>query len=62
MVSKCHPDFDDIFNAYKLTPINEIKVVILGQDPYHNDNEAHGLAFSVKMLKILLALKISIKK
>lgn len=57
MVSKCHPDFDDIFNAYKLTPINEIKVVILGQDPYHNDNEAHGLAFSVKNAKNPPSLK-----
>ena len=57
MVSKCHPDFDDIFNAYKLTPIKEKKVVILGQDPYHNDNEAHGLAFSVKNAKNPPSLK-----
>ena len=45
---KCHPDYDDIFNAYKLTELENVKVVILGQDPYINDNEAHGLAFSVK--------------
>lgn len=45
--TKCHPDFNDIFNAYNITPLEKIKVVILGQDPYHNDNEAHGLAFSV---------------
>ncbi|XP_064648650.1 uracil-DNA glycosylase-like [Lineus longissimus] len=36
-----------IFTAYNLTPLNEIKVVILGQDPYHDDRQAHGLAFSV---------------
>ena len=36
-----------IFNAFNLTPFNEVKVVILGQDPYHNDGQAHGLAFSV---------------
>lgn len=54
---KCHPAFEDIFNAYKLTPIDKIKVVILGQDPYHNDNEAHGLAFSVKNAKNPPSLK-----
>ena len=58
MVSKCHPDFDDIFNAYKLTPINEIKVVILGQDPYHGTGEANGLAFAVnKGVKLPPSLK-----
>lgn len=44
---KCHPDYENIFNAFKETSIDNLKVVILGQDPYHNDNEAHGLAFSV---------------
>lgn len=44
---KCHPDFDDIFNAYKYTAYDDVKCVIIGQDPYHNDGEAHGLAFSV---------------
>lgn len=44
---KCHPDYDNIFNAFNLTKLEDVKVVILGQDPYHNDNEAHGLAFSV---------------
>ena len=43
----CHPDFDNIWNAFKLTPLEEVKVVILGQDPYHNYNQAHGLSFSV---------------
>ena len=42
------PDMHDIFNAFKLTPYNAVKVVILGQDPYINPNEAHGLAFSVQ--------------
>uniref|UniRef100_A0A914KNK6 Uracil-DNA glycosylase n=1 Tax=Meloidogyne incognita TaxID=6306 RepID=A0A914KNK6_MELIC len=36
-----------IFNAFNLTPFNEIKVVLLGQDPYHNLSQAHGLCFSV---------------
>ncbi len=42
------PAADHIFNAFHLTPLQEVKVVILGQDPYHNINQAHGLAFSVK--------------
>lgn len=41
------PNKKDIFNAYKLTPYENIKVVIIGQDPYHNDGQAQGLAFSV---------------
>lgn len=41
-----YPPFEDIFNAFKLTPINNVKVVILGQDPYHEEGQAHGLAFS----------------
>lgn len=40
------PPADDIFNAFHLTPLHEVKVVILGQDPYHNDGQAHGLCFS----------------
>lgn len=43
-----YPDMFDIFNAFKLTPYNEVKIVILGQDPYHGAGQAHGLAFSVK--------------
>ena len=42
------PAADDIFNAFSLTPLKETKVVILGQDPYHNVGQAHGLCFSVK--------------
>lgn len=42
------PPADDIFNAFHLTPLNEAKVVIIGQDPYHNVGQAHGLCFSVK--------------
>lgn len=41
------PPANLVFNAFKLTPFDEIKVVILGQDPYHNDGQAHGLSFSV---------------
>lgn len=42
------PPSDDIFNAFHLTPLSEVKVVIIGQDPYHNIGQAHGLCFSVK--------------
>jgi uracil-DNA glycosylase len=42
-----YPVKDNIFNAYKLTPYENIKVVIIGQDPYHNEGQAQGLAFSV---------------
>ena len=45
---KIHPDMYDIFNALKWTSYADTKVVILGQDPYHEENQAHGLAFSVK--------------
>lgn len=41
------PPGNKIFNAYNMTPFDKIKVVILGQDPYHGINQAHGLAFSV---------------
>ena len=42
------PPAQDIFNAFHLTPLKDVKVVILGQDPYHNVGQAHGLCFSVK--------------
>ncbi len=42
------PDTEDLFNAFHLTPLEQVKVVILGQDPYHNIGQAHGLCFSVK--------------
>ena len=42
-----YPPAEDIFNALHYTPLNEVKVVILGQDPYHNVHQAHGLCFSV---------------
>ncbi len=42
------PDMYNIFNAFKYTPYSNVKVVILGQDPYHNVGQAHGLAFSVQ--------------
>ena len=42
------PPADDIFNAFALTPLHEVKGVILGQDPYHGEGQAHGLCFSVK--------------
>lgn len=42
------PAPDDVFNAFQFTPLHKVKVVILGQDPYHGDGQAHGLCFSVK--------------
>ncbi|NNJ55235.1 MAG: uracil-DNA glycosylase [Bacteroidia bacterium] len=42
-----YPPGNEIFNAFDLTPFEEVKVVILGQDPYHGEGEAHGLCFSV---------------
>lgn len=42
-----YPPADDIFNAFHFTPLREVKVLILGQDPYHNEHQAHGLSFSV---------------
>lgn len=44
----CFPEYNNIFNALKLTPYKDVKVVILGQDPYHGTGEAHGLSFSVQ--------------
>ena len=46
--TRIFPNADDIFNAFHLTPLHEVKVVIIGQDPYHNVGQAHGLCFSVK--------------
>lgn len=43
-----YPDMYDIFNALKYTPYEKVKAVILGQDPYHEPGQAHGLCFSVK--------------
>ncbi len=43
----CYPKYEEIYNAFKYTKYNNVKVVILGQDPYHEPNQAHGLAFSV---------------
>ncbi len=43
-----YPDMHDIFNALKATPYEDVKVVILGQDPYHGAGQAHGMCFSVK--------------
>ena len=43
-----YPKYEDIFKAFRLCDINKIKVVIIGQDPYHGENEATGLAFSVE--------------
>ena len=44
----CYPAYENIFNALKCTPYSNVKIVILGQDPYHGEGEAHGLSFSVQ--------------
>lgn len=43
-----YPDMHNIFNALKMTPYHKVKVLLLGQDPYHGPGQAHGLAFSVQ--------------
>ena len=43
-----YPPGDDIFNAFDTTPLDKVKVVIIGQDPYHGPSQAHGLSFSVR--------------
>ena len=43
-----YPPKEDVYNSLKLTPFEVVKVVVLGQDPYHGPGQAHGLAFSVK--------------
>ena len=43
-----YPPSDEIFSALHLTPLKDVKVVLLGQDPYHNEGQAHGLSFSVR--------------
>ena len=48
----CYPEYNNIFHAFEVTPLDKVKVVILGQDPYHEPNQAHGLAFSVLCEKI----------
>ncbi len=45
---KVYPPGEDVFNALRYTPFERVRVVIIGQDPYHDENQAHGLAFSVR--------------
>lgn len=45
---KVYPPAPDVFNALRYTPFEQVRVVIIGQDPYHDENQAHGLAFSVR--------------
>lgn len=52
-----YPPKGEVFNAFLLTPFDKVKVVIIGQDPYHNPGEAHGLAFSVKEAKMPPSLR-----
>ncbi len=44
----CFPPMDELFSAFNLTPLSKVKVVIIGQDPYHGVGQAHGLCFSVR--------------
>jgi uracil-DNA glycosylase len=48
-IYQIYPSSDKVFDAFRLTPINNVKVVILGQDPYHGEGQAHGLSFSVPL-------------
>ncbi|MCG9697654.1 uracil-DNA glycosylase [Shewanella sp. Isolate11] len=43
-----YPADDEVFNAFKATPLERVRVVLIGQDPYHGEGQAHGLCFSVK--------------
>src|SRR4051794_13439758 len=43
-----YPPEEDVFNAFKVTPFDEVKVLLLGQDPYHGPGQAHGMCFSVR--------------
>ena len=53
-----YPHPSDVFNAFNLTPFNKVKVVIIGQDPYHGPKQAHGLCFSVnENIKVPPSLK-----
>lgn len=54
---RCHPEINQIYRAFELCDFEQTKVVILGQDPYHNDLQAHGLAFSVLTKKLPPSLK-----
>lgn len=45
---RVYPETKDILNAFKYTPFDDVKVVMLGQNPYHGPNQAHGIAFSVQ--------------
>ena len=45
---RCYPPGNEIFNAFSLCPLEKVKVVLLGQDPYHEPGQAEGLCFSVK--------------
>lgn len=53
----CYPEYKRIYHAISVTPLDKVKVVILGQDPYHGVNQAHGLAFSVLCDKLPPSLK-----
>ena len=59
----CYPPRELLFNAFKLTPLDKVKVVIVGQDPYHEPGQAMGLSFSVpKELRFLHHWLTSIKR
>lgn len=60
--NKVYPDAKDIFKAFRITPIEDTVIVILGLDPYINDNHAHGLAFSSKQSKQPDSLKVIFKE
>lgn len=56
-VGTVYPPPDEVFRAFELTPFADVRVVILGQDPYHGESQAHGLAFSVAQGRIPPSLR-----
>jgi uracil-DNA glycosylase len=61
-IKTIYPKQENVFNAYKLTPYDKVRVVIIGQDPYFNPDEAHGLSFSIQdAVKVPPSLRIIFK-
>ena len=57
-----YPDMYDLYNCFRYTQFASLKVVLLGQDPYHNEGQAHGLCFSVKPAPARTAFKAPPRK
>ena len=53
-----YPPQAEVFSAFELTPYESVKVLLLGQDPYHDENQAHGLCFSVRPINHIRAVRV----